>query len=105
MNQYIFRIVILILFFCIQGCSSHKNVQKPEVNNRFISGTINYIDLEGGFYGIITDEGIKYNPVNLPEEFKSDRLQVRFTGTPDPKAVSVHMWGVVFRIWDMEVID
>lgn len=33
------------------------------------TGTVKYIDLEGGFFGIIGDSGKNYDPINLSEEF------------------------------------
>ena len=41
-------------------------------------GTVRYIPLEGGFYGIIADDGKKYLPLNLPEKYKHDGLRVCF---------------------------
>ncbi|HAK59117.1 MAG TPA: hypothetical protein DCO77_01870, partial [Nitrospiraceae bacterium] len=42
------------------------------------TGTIRYISLEGGFYGIAGDDGKKYLPLHLTQEFKADGLRVTF---------------------------
>jgi hypothetical protein len=34
--------------------------------------------LEGGFYGIIGDDGKKYQPTNLPRKLKKDGLAIKF---------------------------
>jgi hypothetical protein len=57
-------------------------------------GTITYIDLEGGFYGIITDDGAKYLPLNLPDGYESDGTEVEFTAVIAQDYATIAMWGV-----------
>ena len=47
-----------------------------------IIGTIHYVELEGGFFGIVTQEGSKYFPQYLTSEFKVDGLPVRVEAMP-----------------------
>lgn len=42
------------------------------------TGEIRYLDFECGFYGIVSDDGRCYDPVNLPSEFKNDGFQINF---------------------------
>jgi len=67
----------------------------PDVECDYVSGngTVRYLLLEGGFYGIITDDGEHYDPVNLPREFQVDSLRVYFEGKVLHGIYSVHMWG------------
>jgi len=60
-------------------------------------GTIRHFALEGGFYGIIADDGSKYLPVNLPSQFKVDSLRVEFKGTVEG-CITVVMWGECIRL-------
>ena len=103
------RPIILALIFCLLpimsvvsiGCSKYVNSDKDiQSNENIISadGTIVYQELEGGFFGIITDNGDKYNPVNLPKEFQKDGLKVRFKGKINHDLVGIHMWGKLFEI-------
>ena len=71
---------------------------------RFIegTGTIRYIDLEGGFYGITGDDQEYYDPLNLPEGFKQDNLRVEFTARLAPNQNSIHMWGKLIYILEIE---
>ncbi|MCD6563489.1 MAG: protease complex subunit PrcB family protein, partial [Thermoproteales archaeon] len=67
------------------------------------NGTIEYISLEGGFYGIVTDEGEKYLPLNLPEEFKKEGLRVWFKAKPKNVATN-QMWGKPIEILEIKLI-
>jgi hypothetical protein len=45
-------------------------------NQMEIRGVVRYYELEGGFYGIRSEEGETYNPINLPAGFRQDGLPV-----------------------------
>ena len=68
---------------------------KPE---DFSTGTIKYLDLEGGFYGIISDSGQKYKPINLPRKYRKNGLRVAFRAREKKGMVSIHMWGKIVEI-------
>lgn len=67
-----------------------------------VTGTVRYIDLEGGFYGIETDDGAKLDPVNLPEDFQKDGMRLRVQIEPLKDRVSFHMWGTLVRVVSIE---
>ena len=98
MKKYIILIgFFLVLFsFILSGC----------IDN-YIQGTgkIQYNDFEGGFYGIIGDNGENYDPINLPIEFKIDGIQVRYTLNILENQTSIHMWGTMVEIIEIERIS
>jgi len=61
-------------------------------------GTVVWVDLEGGFFGIQGDDGDQYDPVDLPSEFAVDGLRVIVAALVLPDAVSFHMWGELIVI-------
>jgi hypothetical protein len=62
-----------------------------------MTGTIQYIDLEGGFFGIAGDDGEKYLPINLEEAFRKDGLRVRFEARPED-VMTIYQWGTPVRL-------
>lgn len=73
------------------------------LEDRFtMSGTVQYIDLEGGFYGIVADDGSHYLPMNLPEEYKEDNLHVVFTAREMEDINTIYMWGIVVQILSIQ---
>jgi hypothetical protein len=68
------------------------------------TGVIKYINLEGGFYGIIGKNG-NYDPVNLPRLFQQDGLRVEFTAELVTDMASIHMWGKIIRLVAMQTTD
>ena len=74
----------------------------PNSETLEIQGTVVYKDLEGGFFAIDGDDGQKYNPVNLAESFRKDGLKVKVTARPDADAMTVHMYGTVIEIVEIQ---
>lgn len=72
---------------------------------RNMIGTIVYNEIEGGFYGIMTDDGKKYNPINLDAPFRKDGLRVRFDANQKKGMVGIHMWGEYVEIIHIETLD
>ena len=66
------------------------------------TGTVTYINLEGGFYGIIGDDGKNYEPINLSREFQEDCLPIRFEAKIREDIASSHMWGTMVEITKIE---
>jgi hypothetical protein len=71
-------------------------------NEPMITGTVLDIPIEGGFYGLLADDGRKYDPENLPEEFKQNGLRVKFKVNPKKGMASIHMWGTIVEIVKIE---
>lgn len=69
-----------------------------------IQATVKYIDLEGGFYGIESDAGDSYLPINMEEEYKVDGLRILFKMNPRPDIMSTRMWGKIIEITEISKI-
>jgi len=85
-------------------CEGKGYVSEQEHAN-FQQGTVTYVDLEGGFYGIITDDGKKLDPTNLPETFKEDGLKVRFRSEEKEGGFGIRMWGTIVELKEVEKLD
>ena len=60
-----------------------------------IYGQIKYIDLEGGFYGVVTESSDNYLPINLQDKlkkFENHYINITRSFTNDD-TVSIYMWG------------
>jgi inhibitor of cysteine peptidase len=68
------------------------------------AGTITYLNQEGGFYGIIGDDGTKYEPMNLDAKYQKDGLRVAFEYTPAQMPSTIHQWGMPVRLDSIEEI-
>ena len=124
MKTNVLYIVLLALLFTVPACQTTSDtgeptdelaeetatdpsegaddmVDKPGMTKSVI-GTVTYLDLEGGFYGIIGEDGKKYLPLNLDEGFAEDDLKVRFTYERREGVMSIAMWGQAVNITSIE---
>lgn len=69
-----------------------------------IVGTIKFMDLEGGFYGILGEDGQQYFPINLDETYREDGLRVRFTLRERTDIMTTAMWGKTVEITAIQAL-
>jgi hypothetical protein len=69
-------------------------------------GTVQYVNLEGGFYGIVVDKGsygtVDFFPLNLDEQYQVNNTMIRFTGIPQKDLVTTVQWGIPIRITSVQ---
>jgi hypothetical protein len=61
-------------------------------------GTIEFVKLEGGFYGIVAKDGKKYMPVNLDKKYQKHGLKIKCQVAQRPELVTTQMWGQAVEI-------
>ncbi|MDR3562144.1 MAG: hypothetical protein P4N59_12010 [Negativicutes bacterium] len=87
--------LILIVMLCLIVLTA--GVAFAETQPLSFEGTVKYIALEGGFWGIVSKDGKNYDPINLAEEFKQDGLPVKVEAVAKDR-VGIHMWGTIIEI-------
>ena len=99
----------LVLLALLAGCAgSAAPAGRPTpaadeaARSEVVMGTVRHIDLEGGFYGIVTDDGRRLEPVNLPREYRKDGVRLRARVVSLRDRVSIRMWGTPVRIIEFE---
>jgi hypothetical protein len=63
-----------------------------------VTGTVIYLPFEGGFWGILGDDGGKYLPRDLPQELQRVGLRAEFELEILEDWGSVHGWGIVVNV-------
>jgi inhibitor of cysteine peptidase len=101
MKKALHIIIVLLLvtltITTLVGCSRGEAVSG--------TGTVKYIDLEGGFYGIVGDDNKHYDPMNLDQTYQQDGLRVRFQARIRQDISSIHMWGTIIEITKIDKIE
>ena len=76
--------------------------ERVSANPLHFSGTVVWMDLEGGFYGLVSDDGRKFQPVGkLPAALAKDGLKVEGRLRLKKDFVSFRMWGEPVEIVDL----
>jgi len=98
-------VVKCVEMFAKEFVSANPSADKTEEEEPMISGTIRYLEFEGGFYGLVADDGAKYDPINLPAEFKKNGLRVKFIVHEKKGVMSFHMWGKIVEVVKIKRTD
>ncbi|MFB2641039.1 hypothetical protein ACE02D_01890 [Shewanella bicestrii] len=88
--------------------STDKGFIKPSISPQgegvMLQGTVRYMNLEGGFWGIIADNGQKILPKNLPQDYRKDGLRLSFTAQEITGMMTIQQWGTLSSLSDITVI-
>ena len=107
---------LVFLSFMLLGCQHKSGIIQEELpmtekkeqmiqQAKWRQGEVVFIELEGGFWGIITDDGQKILPHGLPKSLAVAGNKVRFQGKIIKDAVTIQQWGKVVKITKAELIS
>jgi len=82
-------VMCLLAFTTCASCASTQSLS--------FRGNVTYVNLEGGFWGIISDDGKHYDPISLAEEFRQEGLLVQVEAVTTNRG-GIHMWGTMIEI-------
>ena len=110
-------IVLFGLIVILTGCSTPEqetteqetvSIEEQSVDakesSQVITATVTFIDLEGGFYGLMTEDGKKLLPSNLPREFHTDGTVIQFHAMPVKDMQTIQQWGVLVELKDVKLV-
>ncbi|QYJ85782.1 hypothetical protein K0I73_16660 [Shewanella mesophila] len=83
-------------------------IEKPQISQPkgivMRQGTVRYINLEGGFWGIINDDGSHLLPQNLAKEYRKDGLRLSYKAQEIKDMMTIQQWGILSNLSDVKVI-
>ena len=100
MRSLVGGLAVLCLILAPAAASCGEGAEKGSVV--IVTGAISYLDLEGGFYGIIADSGERYFPLNLDQQYQVNGLKVRVEGKIRKDIMTTTMWGAPLEILRIE---
>lgn len=107
------RFTLLLTLVLLAGCRTMDRPARAaeeapktaiEGTSFAFTGTVVFVPLEGGFYGIVGDDGRRYNPLNLPEALRRDGVRVRVKARLPQRGASFHMWGKRIEIVEIKTL-
>ena len=96
-----FLAMVIVMLIIILGITK---IALPLERVKSIIGTVHYINAEGGFWGILGDDGKRYDPIHLPLELRRPGLRVELTIRILEGHVGLRMWGTLVEILEYKII-
>tara|TARA_R110001583_G_scaffold163001_1_gene315222 strand:- start:5014 stop:5373 length:360 start_codon:yes stop_codon:yes gene_type:complete len=81
-----------------------KEYPKMKISQSWQQVTVKYLNLEGGFYGLVSKNGSKLLPKDLPKKYKIDGTTLRVEGHLINNMVTIQQWGKPFKVTNVELI-
>jgi len=77
---------------------------QAEMKQLSFIATVQYMNLEGGFFGLVSKEGKHWLPINLKKEFQQHGAVIKVKGNAIKGMMTIQQWGIPFSITDIELI-
>jgi hypothetical protein len=97
-----YAVSIMLCVAASIGCKSVSGPAGVGPDEFQMKGTVVYEEIEGGFFAIHGEDGQTYNPVDLPDAFRKDGMEVQFRARPSRDALSFHMYGTTVEIVEIK---
>lgn len=69
-----------------------------------VSGTVQYVALEGGFWAVRGDDGVTYDPLNgLAAAYQRENLRVTLVGKVRSDVGGIHMVGPIIEVLSIQI--
>ncbi len=106
------RMLLCTMFLSVSSCALSSSTVLSSTDQATISKTeqswqqvtVKYLNFEGGFYGLVTEKGIKLLPMGLPKKYKIEGTILRVKGHELTEMVTIQQWGKAFKIVEIELI-
>lgn len=98
-------VIIAATSALVIGYLNTSNKMKKGENTVMGTGTIEFLDFEGGFYGIISDDGEHYDPIDMNEEFRVHGLRIYFEAKILEDFGTIHMWGKPVSLLKIQILE
>lgn len=89
--------LVLLLAACPLVCLSLSSCLNDD-DILSLDGVVQFVDVEGGCWRIHGNNGVNYEPTNLPKDFQEDGLAVRFTAKEREDLVSTCQVGRIIEL-------
>jgi hypothetical protein len=81
------------------------DTQKKEAKQMTLTGKISYQEFEGGFYGFIANNGDKYTPSGLKNEYRKNGLIVEMKCQAMEGMATTKQFGKLVKVLEIKVLD
>lgn len=81
-----------------------KEIVQPQETSEVYTATVKYIELEGGFYGLLTKDGKKLLPKNLAKDYLTDGTIISFRMVPMDDVMTTQQWGTLVMVSDVALV-
>ncbi|HYN07543.1 MAG TPA: hypothetical protein VES67_09150 [Vicinamibacterales bacterium] len=97
------RLALALAILLLPLACGDSPFEPTDPDNLVRTGTVRFMNIEGGFWAIAGDDGVTYDPLSpLAAQFQREGLRVRFEAKVRSDVGSTHMVGPIVEIIQIE---
>ncbi|MCW8831854.1 MAG: hypothetical protein OQK03_00860 [Colwellia sp.] len=104
MKKFFIAMLSCLLLMNI-SCADQEQISVKEKTSTWLQVKVIYLNFEGGFYGLVTENGDKLLPMNLAKEYKAIDTLLNIKGHKVEGIATTQQWGTLFKITDVKLIQ
>ena len=105
MKSWMVIVCLMMIAAAYENAGGAGVMETPFQDTLEITGTVRFLSEEGGFYGIVGDDGQRYDPLNLASSFAVEGLRVKVRAHIEKGVVTIRLWGRVIRILTIDKLE
>ncbi|WP_105189238.1 hypothetical protein [Pseudoalteromonas sp. T1lg48] len=79
--------------------------EQNNTDDTWLEAEVCYFNLEGGFFGLLTSDGKRLLPLNLPAKFSHHGARIKLRGYEQRDMMTIQQWGTPFHLTQIDFID
>ena len=105
MRYLLIMLSVLALAAC-QQTEQETNTSSTvnEQSRTMITVTVKYLEIEGGFYGLVTQDGKKLLPMNLASQYRKAGTVLKVSGKQLTDVMTTQQWGTPYQISEVKLV-
>jgi len=101
----IFMAVLSCMLLMNSSFSQQEQATMEKETQPWLQVKVVYLDFEGGFYGLVTEKGNKFLPMNLAKEYKVVDTVLNIKGHKVEGMVTTKQWGTLYKLVNVKLIQ
>lgn len=86
------------------SCAQQEQASVKKEEQLWLQAKVIYLAFEGGFYGLVTENGTKLLPMNLAKDYKVHGTLLKIKGNTVEGLVSTRQWGILYKLSAVKLI-
>ncbi len=95
---------IFLLLLMNTSCAKQEQENMEKKTQAWQIVKVVFLTFEGGFYGLVTENGKKLLPMNLAKAYKLDNTILKVKGNQVEGLVTIQQWGIPYNLSEVKLI-
>lgn len=97
-------VCICMMLLMNTSCAKQEQSTMKAKQSAWIEIKVVYLNVEGGFYGLVTKDGKKLLPMNLAKEYHIEDTVLKIKGDEIEGMATIQQWGIPYKLTGVQLV-